>query len=87
MSDIKLAKACELHVHIGGCLSAEHLLELGREHYKKIDWTQYKNSFLKAYGYTPDPVQVFSQAITDKNHRILQPFYTIDEKDSGDFKC
>ena len=85
MSDINLAKVCELHVHIGGCLSAEHLFELGREHYKNIDWTQYKNSFLKAYGYTPDPVQVFSQAITDKNHRILQPFYTINEKDSGYF--
>ncbi len=85
MSNLFLAKTCELHVHIGGCLSAEHLLELGREHYKNIDWTLYKSSYQKAFGYIPDPCQYFSQAIADKNPRALEPFYTIDKKDAGDF--
>jgi adenosine deaminase len=86
MSELNLSKTCELHVHIGGCLSPEHLFELGREHYRQIDWTLYEKSFLKAYGYTPDPIQMFSRAVKDENHRAITHCCVMSKEDSGDFE-
>ena len=38
MTPLDTIKGCELHVHTGGCIYAEDLLELGREVYHEIDW-------------------------------------------------
>ena len=62
MSELISAKTCELHAHIGGCLTAEDLFELGSEAYDQIDWSLFVNSFESAYGTRPDPPALHRQA-------------------------
>jgi hypothetical protein len=87
MSGLDVAKACELHVHLGGCLFTEDLLELGREVYPRVDWRLYVNSFTRAFGTTPDPVALFRQALTGSKPGLarFRRHYVFDESDAGDF--
>lgn len=57
-------KACELHVHIGGCFSVNDLVELATPCYQDIDWSCFVDAFAAAYGRRPDPVEWFEQAAT-----------------------
>ncbi len=87
MNPLHPNKTCELHVHPGGCLTAQDLLELGRDIYKNVDWTLFTDAYEKAYGINPDPITLYQNALADptqgfdnfKNHFI----YT--QKDGGDF--
>ena len=48
-------KRCELHVHAGGCLSVEDLIEMIGDRAGLIDWRPYVEAFEAAYGRRPDP--------------------------------
>ncbi|MDP6699571.1 MAG: hypothetical protein QGH25_07975, partial [Candidatus Latescibacteria bacterium] len=65
MTEILLqpAKTCELHIHMGGGVFTEDLLDLAREHYAYIDWSLYIEQFEQAYGQRPDPVALFRDAL------------------------
>jgi hypothetical protein len=87
MIDLDSLKTCELHVHLGGCLFAEDLLELGREVYEKVDWSLFVRAYEKAFGVRPDPVALFRAAL-DGDPAGLERFkrhYAYGEEDQGDF--
>jgi hypothetical protein len=87
MTDLTALKTCELHVHTGGCLYAEDLLDLGREIYDRIDWRLYIDTYEKAFGIRPDPVALFADALGG-NPDGLERFrrhYVVGEQDAGDF--
>ncbi|MFA6107390.1 MAG: hypothetical protein WDA75_01345 [Candidatus Latescibacterota bacterium] len=87
MTGAKAAKACELHVHLGGCLFTEDLLDLGREVYPRVDWRLYVTSFTRAFGTSPDPVVLFREALTGSKAGLarFRRHYVFDESDGGDF--
>lgn len=82
---LQAAKTCELHIHLGGSLFANDLLDLGRDHYEKIDWSLYTDSFEKAYGKRPDPVALFRAALDSQQLDQLKAHYVYGDEDSGDF--
>ncbi len=81
MSNALPAKTCELHVHIGGCLTAEDLFELGRDHADAIDWTLFVDSFEEAYGERPDPPSIYRRGAAN----ALRPYCVYSVADGGDF--
>lgn len=85
--DTDLQKGCELHVHIGGCLYVDDILAMGRDIYKEVDWSLYIETYEQAYGVRPDPVRMFTDALTDgqPDLRDLRAHYVFEEKDGGDF--
>ena len=87
MSPLHLAKTCELHVHPGGCLTAEDLIELGKDFYEDIDWTLFTDAYEKAYGIRPDPIALYRDAISNPTTGLakFKEHYIYTEKDGGDF--
>ena len=65
MSPLHSAKTCELHVHPGGCLTAEDLLALGGDFYREVDWRLFTDAYERAYGIRPDPIALFRDALSD----------------------
>ena len=88
MSDTPLeaAKTCELHIHLGGGLFTEDLLDLSRDHYQQIDWSIFIDQFEKAYGNRPDPIALFDEAVATQNLHPLKAHYVYGEEDSGSFE-
>ncbi len=88
MSDLNILKGCELHVHLGGCLYAEDLLELGKDIYEEVDWSLYVDSCARAFGKRPDPVALFKEALSNGNAGFerLQDHFVVGPADSGDFE-
>ena len=89
MTDLNTLKSCELHVHLGGCLYAEDLLELGRDIYQQVDWHLYIKSFEQAYGITPDPVSLFSNALKGGEQELehFRHHFVFSQSDGTDFAC
>lgn len=87
MSHLDQLKSCELHVHTGGCLYLEDLLELARDTYQRVDWRLYVDTFAKTFGIRPDPVVLFREALTGDPEAIgrLRRHYVVDPTDAGDF--
>ncbi len=87
MSPLHLAKTCELHVHPGGCLTAEDLIELGKDLYEDIDWTLFTDAYEEAYGIRPDPIALYRDAISNPTVGLakFKEHYIYTEKDGGDF--
>jgi len=87
MTDLSPLKTCELHVHTGGCLYAEDLLDLGREIYDRVDWRLYIDTFEKAFGIRPDPVALFADALDGNPEGLerLRRHYVVSDEDAGDF--
>ena len=85
MSKVLSAKTCELHVHIGGCLTAEDLYELGSDTYNEIDWSLFVNSFEDAYGERPDPPALYRRARAREGGQVLRPYCVYGREDGGDF--
>ena len=87
MPPLHLAKTCELHVHPGGCLTAEDLIELGKDFYEDIDWTLFIDAYEKAYGIRPDPIALYRDAISNPTTGLtkFKEHYIYTEKDGGDF--
>ena len=87
MTDLSLLKTCELHVHTGGCIYAEDLLDLGREIYDRVDWHLYIDTYEKAFGIRPDPVALFADALSGEDEGLerLRRHFVVGEEDAGDF--
>ena len=87
MTDLSLLKTCELHVHTGGCIYAEELLDLGREIYDRVDWHLYIDTYEKAFGIRPDPVALFADALSGEDEGLerLRRHFVVGEEDAGDF--
>jgi adenosine deaminase len=87
MNDLHPAKTCELHVHPGGCLTAQDLLELGRDIYQDVDWTLFADAYEKAYGICPNPITLYQKALADPTTGF-DPFkkhFIYTQEDGGDF--
>jgi len=79
-------QVCELHVHVGGCLYAEDLLELGHQIYTEVDWSLFVNSYEKAFGVRPDPERLFREGLrSERGRERFRKHYVYREEDGGDF--
>ena len=80
-------KACELHVHMGGCFSVDDLIELAGPHYRDIDWSPFIDAFDSAYGLRPDPVEWFARAAAGDPAGIeaVRHHFVFTEEDGPDF--
>lgn len=81
-------KACELHVHMGGCFSVDDLIELAGPYYRDIDWSFYIETFQEAYGHRPDPAAWFSRAVAGETGGIdaVREHFIFTEEDGPDFQ-
>ncbi len=82
---LQAAKVCELHVHIGGSLFAADLLDLARDHYEKIDWSLFVDSFEHAYGHRPEPVALFREVLHSQCLDALKAHCVYSAEDESDF--
>ena len=84
---LHLAKTCELHVHPGGCLTAEDLVELGKDFYEDINWQLFIDAYENAYGIRPDPIALYRDALSDPALGLarFKEHYVYSQKDGGDF--
>ena len=80
-------KRCELHVHAGGCLSVEDLIEMVGGRAGLIDWRSYVEAFEAAYGRRPDPAAMFRRAAGDQPAAVeeLRRHFVFTEEDGPDF--
>ncbi len=80
-------KACELHVHIGGCFSVHDLIELATPWYRDIDWSCFVDAFASAYGLRPDPVEWFDRAAAGELDlaETIRHHFVFTEADGPDF--
>ena len=87
MDPLHLAKTCELHVHPGGCLTAEDLIDLGKNDYNAIDWTLFTDAYEEVYGVRPDPVALYNEALSNPEIGIkrFKEHFVYTQKDGGDF--
>lgn len=81
------ARTCELHVHPGGCLTAEDLIDLAKTCYRDIDWSLFVDACEQAYGVRPDPVALYRDALSDPSEGFarFKKHVVYGEKDAGDF--
>jgi len=75
----------ELHCHVGGCLTADDLLDLiaGRE----VDWSAYEAAFARAYG-EPTPVRAIvaaARAGEPDARRRFRDLFVFGDARAGDF--
>ncbi len=85
MELLQRAKSSELHVHMGGCLTAEDFLELGRADYEKIDWTLFVDGYEKTFGFRPNPTALYREALAGSGADALRPYCVYSAADGGDF--
>ena len=87
MTDLPDLKGCELHCHLGGCIYAEDLLELGKDVYREVDWNLFVNGYEKAFARRPDPVALFEDAIAGRPGGLsrFRRHYIVEEEDSASF--
>lgn len=80
-------KQTELHVHLAGCLKWQDFLELAKDHYTKIDWKLYLESYQQAYSYKPDVVKLIKNALSQKVQALdeFKTLYIYGEKNGGSF--
>ena len=79
-------KSCELHVHLGGCLYADDLLELCRPGADEIDWKLYIDSYAQSFGARPDPVALITEALeSSEGFERFRRHYVVGLEDGGDF--
>lgn len=77
-------KACELHVHLGGCFAVADLIALAAPYLDQIDWRPYVDAYAAAYGERPDPVGLFRRA-AGGDDADLRRHYVFTEADGPDF--
>ncbi len=80
-------KRCELHVHAGGCLSVEDLIEMAGGRAGDIDWSSFVEAFEAAYGRRPDPAAMFRRAARGDPAAVeeLRRHFVFTEEDGPDF--
>ncbi|MEW6751912.1 MAG: hypothetical protein AB1505_13190 [Candidatus Latescibacterota bacterium] len=84
---LALARTCELHVHVGGCLHLEDLLFLARDVHDRVDWTPFTNAYERAFGARPDVPALFGAALDGRPQALdaLRRHYVVDGDDAGRF--
>ncbi len=87
MRPLDVQKRCELHVHPGGCFTAEDVAMLGRDVYREVDWTLYCDSYEEAFGTRPDPHAMFEAVAADESGSLdrFREQFVVGERDGGDF--
>ena len=87
MRSLDIQKRCELHVHPGGCFTAEDLVMLGRDVYQQVDWSLYCDSYEEAFGTRPDPEAMFEAVQADESGGLdrFREQFVYGEQDGGDF--
>lgn len=86
MKALPLPQGCELHVHVGGCLYVDDLLELGRDVYAEVDWSLFVHSYERAFGVRPDPERLFREGLrSEKGREYFRRHYVYSQEDGGDF--
>ncbi len=76
-------KQTELHVHAGGCLTAQDMMELGQNiDHAKVDWQPTIDQYQAVLGQTIDPISLFKE----QNLQGLQDAIIVSEADGGDFE-
>ncbi|MBT4141187.1 MAG: hypothetical protein HOE48_24980, partial [Candidatus Latescibacteria bacterium] len=87
MNPLHPNKTCELHVHPGGCLTAQDLLDLGRNIYQDVDWTLFTDAYEQAYNTRPDPITLYQNALADPDlgFETFKSHFIYTQKDGGDF--
>jgi adenosine deaminase len=87
MDPLHLAKTCELHVHPGGCLTAEDLIDLGKDDYKDIDWTLSTGPYEEEFGTRPDMVALYDEALSNPTSGVarFKDLFVYTQEDGGDF--
>jgi hypothetical protein len=82
-----LLKACELHVHVGGCFSTGDLVDLAHRHVDDIDFGPYVEAYEAAYGARPEPATWIRRAADgdDAAFEALRDHYVFTERDGPDF--
>lgn len=78
-------KQSELHVHMGGCLHVQDLIDIARDFYREIDWSDYCQNYEQVFGQPADPVAWFEQAVEHNNIQPLRDAFVVTDADSGDF--
>jgi hypothetical protein len=84
---LRAHKACELHVHMGGCFSVDDLIELATPCYRDIDWRVFVDAFSAAYGLQPDPIDWFARAGSRELNlaQTIRQHFVFTEEDGADF--
>jgi adenosine deaminase len=87
MDPLHLARTCELHVHPGGCLTTEDLIELGKDDYKDIDWSMSTDPYVEAFGIRPDMVVLYDNALSKPESGVarFREHFVYTQEDGGDF--
>lgn len=87
MAHLDLLKNCELHIHTGGGLYADDLLELGKDFYREIDWELFIKGFEETFGIRPDPIELYEDALHggESGRQRFQHYYVYGHADAGDF--
>jgi len=87
MNPLHQQKTCELHVHPGGCLTAEDLIELGKDIYQDIDWSLFVDAYEQAFGIRLDPIILYHDAISNPTIGLpkFKEHFIYTQKDGGDF--
>ena len=84
---LQAARTCDLHVHIGGCVTIDDLIELGGPMAEQIDWSLYIDAYVAAFGIRPDPADWVQRAAGGDDEAIQQirDHYIYTEADGADF--
>jgi len=87
MDPLHHAKTCELHVHPGGCLTAEDLIDLAKNDYRDIDWSLFTDAYEEAFDTRPDPIALYNDALSDPVSGLtrFKEHFVYGQKDGGDF--
>ena len=78
-------KQTELHVHMGGCLTAQDLADIAADFYGDIDWQPYCDNYQKIFGQSADPIAWFDAAVLHDDIKPLEQGFVVTQKDAGDF--
>ena len=78
-------KQTELHVHMGGCLTAQDLADIAADFYGDIDWQPYCDNYQKIFGQSADPIAWFDAAVLHDDIKPLEQGLVVTQKDAGDF--
>ena len=86
MAKLNNLKACELHVHSAGSLTASDLVELARDVYHDVDWSFHEDRYKDAFGSCPDPIGLFQDVYANKPGAIsrLSKHFIYTDVDGGD---
>jgi hypothetical protein len=84
---LQAAKACELHVHVGGCYTVDDLIHLAGPYADQIDWSIYVEAYQDAFNIQPDPAAWIRRAASGDEAAIrdIHEHYVYTEADGANF--